>query len=162
MTLKPLLKFPTTLIVWKLASTIERFILEKYSWFVIPDHRWSLQKHPTLGHQMNPNPIYHPLPRDTIVKPKARNKSERRGTSQSRDADTVPGSARKPRPDMNLIRPSTIEENQSWKLKKDVQPGEHTIFHTPRFKNWLKNSKLSLTPMKNRGALEKFSDQQSY
>jgi hypothetical protein len=44
-TLKPLLKFSTTLIVWKLASTTERFILKKYSWFVIPDHRWSLQKH---------------------------------------------------------------------------------------------------------------------
>jgi hypothetical protein len=160
--LKPLLKFSTTLIVWKLASTTERFILEKYSWFVVPDHRWSLQTHQTSGHQMNPNPIYHPLPRDTIVKPKARNKPERGGTRQSRDADAMPSSARKSGPDMNLIWPSIWEENQSKKPKKGVQLGEHTTFHTPRFKNWLKNSKLSLTPMKNKGALEKFSDQQPY
>jgi hypothetical protein len=63
---------------------------------------------------------------------------------------------------MNLIWPNTIEENQSKKPKKGVQPGEHTTFHTPRFKNWLKNLKPSLIPMKNKGALEKFFDQQSY
>jgi hypothetical protein len=43
---------------------------------------------------MNPNPIYHPLPKDMIVKPKARNKPERRGTRQSRDANAMPGSVR--------------------------------------------------------------------
>jgi hypothetical protein len=76
--LKPLLKFSTTLIVWKLASTTERSILEKYSWFVVPDHHWSLEKHPTSGYQMNLNPIYHPLPRDIIVKrtPKTRQREE--------------------------------------------------------------------------------------
>jgi hypothetical protein len=52
---------------------------------------------------MNLNPIYHPLPRDMIVKLKARNKPERGGTRQSRDADAVLGSARKPGLDMNLI-----------------------------------------------------------
>jgi hypothetical protein len=111
---------------------------------------------------MNPNPIYHPLPRDTIVKSKAKNKPERGGTRRSKDADAMPGSARKPEPDMNLIWPSIREENQSKKPKKGMQPGEHTTFHTPRFKNWLKNSKLSLTPMKNKGVIEKFSDQQPY
>jgi hypothetical protein len=60
---------------------------------------------------MNPNPIYHPSPRSTIVKLKAKNKQEREGTRQSRDVDAVPGSARKPGLDMNLIYPSTIEEN---------------------------------------------------
>jgi hypothetical protein len=64
---------------------------------------------------MNLNPIYHPLPRDMIVKLKARNKPERGGTRRSRDADAVLGSARKPGPDMNLIWLSTIEENQSRK-----------------------------------------------
>jgi hypothetical protein len=66
---------------------------------------------------MNPNPIYHPSPRSTIVKLKAKNKQEREGTRQSRDVDAVPSSARKPRLDMNLIYPSTIEENQSRKQK---------------------------------------------
>jgi hypothetical protein len=60
---------------------------------------------------MNPNPIYHPSPRGIIVKLKARNKLEKRGTRQSKDADAVPGSARKPGSDMNLIWLSTIEEN---------------------------------------------------
>jgi hypothetical protein len=101
--LKPLLKLSITLIVWKLASTTEHFILNKYSWFVVPDHHWSLQTHPTLGHQMNLNPIYHPFPRGMIVKLKAINKLERGGTRQSRDDDAMPGSARKPGPDMNLI-----------------------------------------------------------
>jgi hypothetical protein len=103
MMLKPLLKFSTTLLVWKLASTTECFIPKKYSWFVIPDHHWSLQKHLTSSHQMNPNPIYHPLPRGMIVKLKARNKPERGGTRRSRDTDAVPSSTRKPGPDMNLI-----------------------------------------------------------
>jgi hypothetical protein len=97
-----------------------------------------------------------------IVKLKARNKLERGGTRRRRDTDTVPGSARKPRLDMNLIWPSTIEENQSKKPKKGTQLGEDTAFHTPRFKNLLKNSKPSLIPMKNKGTLEKFSDQQPY
>jgi hypothetical protein len=79
-TLKPLLKLSTTLIVWELASIIEHFILEKYSWFIVPDHHWSLQKHPTLGHLMNLNPMYHPSPRGMIVKLKARNKPESKGT----------------------------------------------------------------------------------
>jgi hypothetical protein len=96
------------------------------------------------------------------VKLKARNKLERGGTRRSKDTDAMPGNARKPRPDMNLIWPSTTEENQSKKPKKGVQPGEHTTFHTPRFKNWLKNLKLSLNLMKNKGALEKFSNQQPY
>jgi hypothetical protein len=74
----------------------------------------------------------------------------------------VPGSAKKPGPDMNLTWPSTIEENQNKKQKKVVRPGGHSTLHTPRFKNWLKNSKLSLIPMKNKSALEKFSDQQPY
>jgi hypothetical protein len=130
MTLKPLLKFSTTLIVWKLASTTKRFILEKYSWFVIPDHHWSPQKHPTSYHQMNPNPIYHPLPRGLIVKLKARNKPERGGTRRNRDADAVPDSARKPGPDMTPIWLSIIEENQSKKLKKGERLGEHTTLHT--------------------------------
>jgi hypothetical protein len=108
---------------------------------------------------MNPNPIYHPLPRGMIVKLKARNKPERGGTRRSRDIDTVPNTARKPGPDMNLIWSSTIEENQSKKPKKGAQPGEHTTLHTPKFKNWLKNSKLSLIPMRIKSALEKFSDQ---
>jgi hypothetical protein len=127
-----------------LASTTERFILEKYSWFVVLDHHGSLQKHPISGHQIIPNPIYHSLPRGMKVKPKARNKLERGGTRRSRDTEAVPGNARKPGPDMNLIWPSTTEENQSKKPKKGAQPGEHTNFHTPRFKNRLKNSKLSL------------------
>jgi hypothetical protein len=80
MMLELLLMFSTTLIVWKLVSTIGCFILEKYSWFVIPDHHWSLRKHPSLGYQMNPNLIYHPLPRGTVVKLKARNKPGRGGT----------------------------------------------------------------------------------
>jgi hypothetical protein len=63
---------------------------------------------------------------------------------------------------MSLIWPSTIEENQIKKSKKGVCSGGHSTLHTPRFKNWLKNSKLSLIPMKNKGALEKFSDQQPY
>jgi hypothetical protein len=74
----------------------------------------------------------------------------------------MPGSTRKPRPDVNLIWPSTIEENQSKKPKKGMRPGEHTTLHTPKFKNWLKNSKLSLIPIKNKNPLEKFSDQQPY
>jgi hypothetical protein len=82
---------------------------------------------------MNPNPIYHPLPRGTIVKLKARNKPERGETRRSRDA--VPSSARKPGLDMNLIWPSTIEENQSKKPKKGAWPRGHTILHTPKFKN---------------------------
>jgi hypothetical protein len=53
-----------------------------------------------------------------IVKLKARNKPKRGGTRRSKDADAMPGSARKPRPDMNLIWPSTIEDNQSKKAKK--------------------------------------------
>jgi hypothetical protein len=40
----------------------------------------------------------------------------------------VPGSARKPGPDMNMIWPSIIEENQSKKLKKGAQPGGHTPY----------------------------------
>jgi hypothetical protein len=94
-----------------------------------------------------------------IVKLKARNKPERGGTRRSRDADTVPSSARKPSPNMNLIWLSTIEENQSKKPKKSARSGEHTTFHTPKFKNWLKNSKLSLIPMRSKSTLEKFSDQ---
>jgi hypothetical protein len=53
-----------------------------------------------------------------IVKLKARNKIERGGTRRSKDADAVPGSARKHGSDMNLIWPSTIEENQSKKQRK--------------------------------------------
>jgi hypothetical protein len=111
---------------------------------------------------MNSNPIYHPFPKGMRVKLKARNKPERGGTRRSRDADAVPGSARKPRPDMNLIWSSTIEENQSKKPKKGARPGEHTTLHTQKFKNWLKNSKLSLIPMRSKSTLEKFSYQQFY
>jgi hypothetical protein len=93
-----------------------------------------------------------------IVKLKARNKLEREGTRRSKDADAVPGNARKPESDMNLIWPSTIEENQSKKPKKGTRPGEHTTLHTPKFKNWLKNSKVSLIPTRSKSALEKFSD----
>jgi hypothetical protein len=73
----------------------------------------------------------------------------------------VPGNTRKPRIDMNLTWLSTIEENQNKKQKKGMRLGGHTTLHTPRFKNWLKNSKLSLILMENKGTLEKFSDQQS-
>jgi hypothetical protein len=97
-----------------------------------------------------------------IVKLKARNKSEREGTRQRRNADIVPGSVRKPRPGMNLIWPSIIEGNQNKKPKKGARLREHTTLHTPKFKIWLKNSKLSLIPMRSKSALEKFSDQQLY
>ena len=40
------------------------------------------------------------MPRDMIAKPKARDKPGKEGTSK--DAYTVPDSAKKPRPDMNL------------------------------------------------------------
>jgi hypothetical protein len=60
---------------------------------------------------MNPNPIYHPSPRGMIMKLKARNKPVRGETRRSRDADIVPSNARKPGSNMNLIWPSTIEEN---------------------------------------------------
>jgi hypothetical protein len=155
--LKPLLKFSTTLIVWNLASTTERFILEKYSWLFAPDHRWSLQKHPTSSYQMNPNQIYHPSSRGMIVKLKVKNKPEKIVISQSKDADVVPGSARKLGSDMNLIWPSIIEENQSKKSKKGARPRKH--YHTPKFKIWLKNSKLSLIPTRSKSTLEKFCDQ---
>ena len=75
--LKPPLKFSTTLIMRKLASITDHFMLEKYSWFAVPDHYWVLQKHPTSDHQTNPNPIYH----DMMVKPKARNKLEKGETN---------------------------------------------------------------------------------
>jgi hypothetical protein len=108
---------------------------------------------------MNSNPIYHPLPKGTIVKLKARNMPERGETRPSRDADAMPGSVRKPGLDMNLIWPSTIEENQSKKPKKGARPRGHTILHTPKFKNWLKNLKLSLILTRGKNALEKFFDQ---
>jgi len=76
---------------------------------------------------MNPNPIYQLLLRGMIVKLKARNKLERGGTRQSKDAGTMPGSTKKPRPDMNLIWPSTIEENQSKRSKKDERRIHPTI-----------------------------------
>ena len=77
MTLKPLLKFSTTLIVSELMSITEHFVLEKYSWFVVPDHCWPLQKHPTSGRQMNLNPRYHPSPGGMTVKLKAKSKPKR-------------------------------------------------------------------------------------
>jgi hypothetical protein len=97
-----------------------------------------------------------------IVKLKARNKPEKGGTRRSKGADAVPSSVRKPGSDMNLIWSSTIEENQSKKPKNDVRLGEHTTLHKPKFKNRLKNLKLSLIPTKSKRALEKFSDQQLY
>jgi hypothetical protein len=66
-------------------------------------------------HQMNQNPIYHPLLRDMKVKLGARCKPEREGTSKNMDTDTVPSSAKKPRPDMNPTWSSTIKENQNKK-----------------------------------------------
>jgi hypothetical protein len=43
-----------------------------------------------------------------------------------------------------------------------VRLREHTTLHKPKFKNWLKNLRLSLIPTKSKRALEKFSDQQLY
>jgi hypothetical protein len=79
--LKPPLKFSTTLILRKLTSITDNFMLERYSWFAIPDHCWVLQKHPTSDHQTSPNPIYHPSPKDMMTKPRARNKPERGETN---------------------------------------------------------------------------------
>jgi hypothetical protein len=53
---------------------------------------------------------------------------------------------------MKLIWPSIIEENQSKKPKKGAWPGEHTTLLTAKFKNWLKNLKLSLIPTRSKSA----------
>jgi len=73
------------------------------------------------------------MPREMIAKLKARGKSERGRTS--RDADAGPNSARKPRPDTNLISPSTIRGDQSEKLKIGMRPRKHTTLHMPRFES---------------------------
>jgi len=52
-------------------------VVEKYSWFAIPDHHWSFFKHVTSGHQMSQNPIYHLKFKGTKAKLKTKDKLEK-------------------------------------------------------------------------------------
>ena len=56
-----------------------------------------------------------------MVRPRLRSKPEKEKTSRNKDAKTVLGSARKLGSDMSQNWPSTIEENQNEKSKKDAQ-----------------------------------------
>ena len=62
-----------------------------------------------------------------MVRPRLRSKPEKEKTSQNKDAKTMLGSARKLGSDMSQNWPSTIEENQNKKSKKDARQIHPTI-----------------------------------
>ena len=62
-----------------------------------------------------------------MVRPRLRSKPEKEKTSQNKDAKTVLGNARKLGSDMSQNWPSTIEENQNEKSKKDARQIHPTI-----------------------------------
>ena len=62
-----------------------------------------------------------------MVRPRLRSKPEKEKTSRNKDAKTVLGSARKLGSDMSQNWPSTIEENQNEKSKKDARQIHPTI-----------------------------------
>ena len=62
-----------------------------------------------------------------MVRPRLRSKLEKEKRSQNKDAKTVLGSARKLGSDMSQNWPSTIEENQNEKSKKDARQIQPTI-----------------------------------
>ena len=56
-----------------------------------------------------------------MVRSRIRSKPEKEKTSRNKDANTALDSARKLGSDMSQIWPSTIEENQNEKSKKDAR-----------------------------------------